>query len=172
MKRRGYRSALVIALQKRGMHVFATACGRSKMSHLAELTNVTLLSLEPTLREPSGCGGERDRCDRRRPGLSDQQRRRNHCHAYPGLRCRCGKEYVRHQCLGNRPCNRSHRSIGDGCKRDNHQSKLNCHQCQHTMNEYLGRLEFSIALRDVDLNRKDLCRLKSGRHLYDQSSTS
>ena len=40
--------ALVEAFQKRGMHVFAIARDLSKMSHLATLSEVTLLKLNPT----------------------------------------------------------------------------------------------------------------------------
>jgi 1-acylglycerone phosphate reductase len=44
----GIGSALVLAFQERGLHVFATARDISKMSHLKDLPNVTLLSLEVT----------------------------------------------------------------------------------------------------------------------------
>ncbi|KAL8672930.1 MAG: hypothetical protein Q9168_002636 [Polycauliona sp. 1 TL-2023] len=45
----GIGSALAEAFQKRNMHVFATARDISKMSHLKDLPNVTLLALDPTL---------------------------------------------------------------------------------------------------------------------------
>lgn len=42
----GIGSSLAVAFQKRGLHVFATARSLSKMSHLAELSNITLLTLD------------------------------------------------------------------------------------------------------------------------------
>ncbi|KAL8881771.1 MAG: hypothetical protein Q9198_001093 [Flavoplaca austrocitrina] len=45
----GIGSALVEAFQKRSFQVFATARDISKMSHLKDLPNVTLISLNPTL---------------------------------------------------------------------------------------------------------------------------
>lgn len=47
----GIGSALVVAFQKRGFHVFATARNPVKMEQLAELANVTLLQLDVTSRE-------------------------------------------------------------------------------------------------------------------------
>ena len=47
----GIGSAIVTAFQKRGIRVFATARDLSKMSHLAKLPNVTLLSLNPTVQD-------------------------------------------------------------------------------------------------------------------------
>ncbi len=44
----GIGSALVEAFQKRNIYVFATARDLSKMSHLETLSNVTLLTLDPT----------------------------------------------------------------------------------------------------------------------------
>lgn len=44
----GIGSALAEAFQKRNLRVFATARSLSKMSHLEELPNVTLLALDPT----------------------------------------------------------------------------------------------------------------------------
>jgi len=44
----GIGSALVESFQKRNLHVFATARDQTKMSHLAKLPNVTLLTFEPT----------------------------------------------------------------------------------------------------------------------------
>lgn len=44
----GIGSALVLAFQSRGLHLFATARDISKMSHLKDLPNVTLLPLEVT----------------------------------------------------------------------------------------------------------------------------
>ncbi|KAK9428985.1 hypothetical protein V1505DRAFT_314633 [Lipomyces doorenjongii] len=44
----GIGSALVHAFQSRGLHVFATARTLSKMSHLAQLPNVTLITLDVT----------------------------------------------------------------------------------------------------------------------------
>ena len=44
----GIGSALVLAFQKRNLHVFATARVLAKMSHLQELSNVTLLTLDVT----------------------------------------------------------------------------------------------------------------------------
>lgn len=42
----GIGSALVEAFHAKGLHVFATARSLSKMSHLQELTNITLLELD------------------------------------------------------------------------------------------------------------------------------
>lgn len=44
----GIGSSLAVSFQKRGLHVFATARSLSKMSHLADLPKVTLLSLDVT----------------------------------------------------------------------------------------------------------------------------
>jgi 1-acylglycerone phosphate reductase len=44
----GIGSALVQELQKRGVHVFATARNLSKMEHLAKLPGITLLELDVT----------------------------------------------------------------------------------------------------------------------------
>lgn len=44
----GIGSALAESFQKRNMRVFATARDPSKMSHLDNLPNVTLLTLDPT----------------------------------------------------------------------------------------------------------------------------
>ena len=44
----GIGSTLTEAFQKRGMHVFATARGLTKMSHLQALSHVTLLKIDPT----------------------------------------------------------------------------------------------------------------------------
>lgn len=44
----GIGSALALAFQKRNLRVFATARDPSKMVHLSELPNVTLLQLDPT----------------------------------------------------------------------------------------------------------------------------
>ena len=47
----GIGSALVVAFQARGLSVFATGRDLSKLSHLKELPNVTLLPLSPTSAE-------------------------------------------------------------------------------------------------------------------------
>lgn len=47
----GSGSALAEAFQKRGLHVFATARTLSKMSHLKDLPNVTLLELDITISQ-------------------------------------------------------------------------------------------------------------------------
>ncbi|KAH8879009.1 NAD(P)-binding protein [Thozetella sp. PMI_491] len=47
----GIGGALAESFQKRGFHVFATARSLAKMKHLAELPNVTLLTLDVTSRE-------------------------------------------------------------------------------------------------------------------------
>ena len=47
----GIGSALAVAFQKRGLSVFATGRDLSKLLHLAELANVTLLVLSPTSAE-------------------------------------------------------------------------------------------------------------------------
>jgi 1-acylglycerone phosphate reductase len=44
----GIGSSLVLAFQRHGLHVFATSRNVSKMSHLKDLPNVTLLPLEVT----------------------------------------------------------------------------------------------------------------------------
>ncbi|KAL9043534.1 MAG: hypothetical protein Q9214_003285 [Letrouitia sp. 1 TL-2023] len=44
----GIGSALALAFQKRNLQVFATARDPSKMAHLSDLPNVTLLQLNPT----------------------------------------------------------------------------------------------------------------------------
>jgi 1-acylglycerone phosphate reductase len=44
----GIGSGLAQAFQKRNLRVFATARNLSKMAHLEKLSNVTLLTLEPT----------------------------------------------------------------------------------------------------------------------------
>ena len=44
----GIGSSLADSFQKRGLHVFATARSLSKMAHLADLPNVTLLTLDVT----------------------------------------------------------------------------------------------------------------------------
>jgi NAD(P)-dependent dehydrogenase (short-subunit alcohol dehydrogenase family) len=44
----GIGSALALAFQQRGFHVFATARNTTKMSNLADLPNVTLLTLDVT----------------------------------------------------------------------------------------------------------------------------
>jgi short-subunit dehydrogenase len=42
----GLGSSLAPSFQKHNLHIFATAHSLSKMSHLADLPNVTLLTLE------------------------------------------------------------------------------------------------------------------------------
>jgi 1-acylglycerone phosphate reductase len=44
----GIGSALALAFRKRGLSVFATGRDLSKLSHLADLSNITLLPLNPT----------------------------------------------------------------------------------------------------------------------------
>ena len=44
----GLGSGLALAFQKRGLHVFVTARNVSKLSHLSELPNVTILNLDVT----------------------------------------------------------------------------------------------------------------------------
>jgi 1-acylglycerone phosphate reductase len=44
----GIGFSLAESFQKRGLHVFATARSISKMAHLADLPNVTLLTLDVT----------------------------------------------------------------------------------------------------------------------------
>jgi len=44
----GLGSAIAVAFQKRGIHVFATARDVSKMKHLSGIENITLLPLDVT----------------------------------------------------------------------------------------------------------------------------
>ena len=44
----GIGSSLVSAFQERNMHVFASARDPARMSHLVDIPNVTLLTLDPT----------------------------------------------------------------------------------------------------------------------------
>jgi len=44
----GLGSAIAVAFQKRGLHVFATARDVSKMKHLSGIENITLLPLDVT----------------------------------------------------------------------------------------------------------------------------
>lgn len=114
----GIGSALVSSFQKRNLHVFATARDLSKMAHLENLPDVTLLHLDPTSASSVDAAVERV------SGLTGGTP--IHHHADPGLRHRHREEHVRDQHLGPDPrytslCSVAHSSKGHDCEHFFHQ---------------------------------------------------
>ena len=97
----GIGSALAVAFQKRGLSVIATGRDLSKLSHLEELPDLTVLPLSPTSAASVEAAVDKVRAiTGSKLDYLVNNASQTIIMADPGLRHRNRQRHIRHQCLG------------------------------------------------------------------------